>query len=109
MENILALYSLLLENNDTVMKEFVKKLTERATENGMEKDFIKLLLISVDYMHYCRKSNFIKEVTFPKDDKCIQWSKGFAIKATNSVIGDKVDEEKFNKYLELKQKNGSKK
>ena len=111
VENILALYSLLLEQRGKALEEIVEKyvLKEKATRNDIEKDYMTMLLISMDYMHYCRTSTIIKEVTFPNNDKCIQWAKGFAIKATNSVLGDKVDEEKFNKYLELKQKNGSKK
>lgn len=111
VENILALYRILLEQKVKEMEKVLEKyvLNEMAARDGMEKDFMKMLLISMDYMQYCRKSTTIKEFIFPKDDKCIQWAKGFAIKATNSVLGDKVDEEKFNRYLESKQKNGSKK
>lgn len=111
VENILALYSCLLEEKGNATEENVEKyvLKERADREGVEQDCMGMLLISMDYMHYRKTGRVINKFTFHRDDKCIQWAKGFAIKATNSVVGDRVDEEKFNEYIELKKGNKGKK
>ncbi len=111
VENILALYSCLLEQKGNATEEIVEKyvLKERADRKGVEKDCMGMLLISMDYMHYCKTGRMINKFSFSYNDKCIQWAKGFAIKATNSVVGDRVDEERFNEYVELKKKNKGKK
>ena len=102
-KNILALYWIALQQEEVAMKEKIMSDMLKKMADDKETPGLHSLLIAMDYLgdHYkLRAPN--EEIEVKQGSKMANIAQAFSLDVTKNILGDELDNEKYEKYVQAK-------
>ena len=102
-KNILALYWIALQQEEVAMKEkIMSDMLKRMTEDK-ETPGLHSLLIAMDYLgNYYELQVPNEKIEVTRGEKMTNIAQAFSLDVTKSILGDELDNEKYENYVKAK-------